>query len=65
MSLRIKREIQIKNAVAKIYRDTDWQEYRVKFWKDNEYLGEDADYHADDLDDCIGSANHILRHITN
>lgn len=36
---------------AKVYRDSTWQEYRVKFFRDGTYR-EEADYHTDDLSDA-------------
>lgn len=59
----IKREITIRNNTAKIYRDTEWEEYRVKFYRDGKYLGADADYHCDDIEDAVGTANHVLRNM--
>jgi hypothetical protein len=35
------------NEVAKVYRDTDWQEYRVKFYINGVYQI-DADYYDSD-----------------
>lgn len=45
---------------AKVYKDTDWGEYRVKFFKDGKHVGEDADYHTDDLDDAKDTAESQL-----
>lgn len=36
---------------AKVYRDREWQEYRVKFFRDAAYQ-EGADYHTDDKSDA-------------
>ena len=36
---------------AKVYRDSEWQEYRVKFFRGGTYqVG--ADYHTDDKSDA-------------
>ena len=45
---------------AKVYKDSDWGEYRVKFYKDGKHVGEDADYHTDDLDDAKSTADSQL-----
>ena len=56
----ITRTITIRNNTAKIYRDTEWKEFRVKFFRANDYLGEDADYYCDDKDDAVQTATHVL-----
>ena len=40
---------------ATIYRDTEWQEYRVKFHRQGIYQ-ENADYHTDDKSDAQHTA---------
>ena len=40
-----------KKLAAKVYRDAEWQEYRVKFFRDGKYQ-RDADYHTDDKADA-------------
>ena len=45
---------------AKVYHDNDWGEYRVKFFKGGKHLGDDADYHADDIDDANDTAKSQL-----
>jgi hypothetical protein len=51
----LRRIETITNAVigtqAKVYRDDEWREYRVKFFRDQAYL-EGADYHTDDKSDA-------------
>lgn len=42
---------------AKVYKDADWGEYRVKFFKDGKHVGEDGDYHTDDIDDAKSTAD--------
>ena len=42
---------------AKVYYDSEWQEYVVKFYEGGKYNPE-ADYFTDDKDDAIGTANH-------
>jgi hypothetical protein len=54
-TLRLVKTHESGNKQSKIYKDTDWGEYRVKFFKDGKHLA-DADYHTDDLDDAHGTA---------
>lgn len=42
---------------AKVYYDSEWQEYVVKFYEGGKYIPE-ADYFTDDKDDAIGTAKH-------
>jgi len=41
---------------AKVYRDSEWNEYRVRYYVGERYLGESADSFHDDKDDAIGTA---------
>jgi len=41
--------------VANVYSDTDWDEFRVKFWSHDEYQAGD-DYHTDDYGDALLAA---------
>lgn len=41
--------------VGKVYRDAEWNEYRVKFYADGHYNPR-ADYHTDDKKDAIDTA---------
>ena len=41
---------------AKVYFDTEFEEYRVKFYRHAEYIGSEADYHTDDKSDAINTA---------
>ena len=41
---------------AKVYKDHEWGEYRVKFYTDGKHEGEEADYHTDDRDDANDTA---------
>lgn len=41
--------------VAKIYRDSDWNEYQVDLYIDN-VKQPDATYHTDDKQDAINTA---------
>lgn len=43
---------------ATVYRDAEWDEYRIKFYRDGVYQ-ENADYHTDDKSDAQHSARHF------
>jgi hypothetical protein len=45
---------------ATIYRDHEWEEYRVKFHKDGKHLP-NADYHTDDKEDAHDTAKAELK----
>lgn len=57
MGLRL-IHVEGKNAggMARVYRDNDWQEYRVKFYRDGVYEGAESDHHTDDKGDAIATA---------
>lgn len=63
--MRLKKTIPLGRFVAKIYKDTVWDEHRVKFFEDGKHVGEDADYHCPDYEDAENTANHILRRYNN
>lgn len=44
------------DATAKIYRDSDWGEYRVKFYRAGQHQT-GADYHTDDREDAHDTAH--------
>jgi hypothetical protein len=50
-------------ATAKIYRDTEWSEYRVKFYVQGQHL-QHADYHTDCKEDATGTAHGQLQRMT-
>lgn len=41
--------------MAKVYRDAEWNEYRVKFYRDGRHQS-NADMHTDDKQDAIDTA---------
>jgi hypothetical protein len=45
---------------AKVYHDSDWQEYRVKFYDTDGTHITAADYHTDSMDDASSTARYIL-----
>ena len=42
-------------ATAKVYRDSEWGEYRVRFYRAGQHL-QNADYHTDDKEDAHDTA---------
>ena len=44
---------------AKVYRDVEWQEYRVRFFIGGIYQT-DADYHTDDKQDALDTATSFI-----
>jgi len=58
--LRLVKTISDGPKSAKIYKDLDFNEHRVKFFKDGKHIGESADYHASDRDDAIDTAKYSL-----
>jgi hypothetical protein len=48
------------NMSVKVYRDIEWNEYRVKIYRDNMHE-ESADYHTDDKEDALDTAKSILQ----
>lgn len=45
---------------AKVYRDSEWNEYRVCFYHHGVKIT-DGDYHTSDKEDAIDSANFWVR----
>jgi hypothetical protein len=56
MARRIIAVIEQDGRIAKVYRDTDWNEYRVRF----SWLTPAADYFTSERDDAIGTARAVL-----
>jgi len=48
---------------VKTYKDTDWNEYRVKIFIEGQHQ-QDADYHTDDKDDALSTAAAIVAKYT-
>lgn len=44
---------------AKVYKDTEWGEHRVKFYHNGKHIAR-ADYHTDDVQDAHDTAKHGL-----
>lgn len=49
------------NKSAKVYKDHEWQEHRVKFYTDGAHHTE-ADYHTNDKEDAHSTAKHWVGH---
>jgi hypothetical protein len=43
---------------ATVYRDSEWNEYRVRFYKDGKHMT-DADYHTDSKSDAQFTARTV------
>lgn len=61
MARRLVTRVEHGNRVAQVYRDTEWDEFVVEFWVDGERR-EQADYHTDDRDDAISTAQYWICH---
>lgn len=48
------------NRTAKVYKDSEWGEHRVKFYTDGNHHKE-ADYHTDDKSDATDTAKHWIK----
>lgn len=60
--MRLIKTLTNGDNVAKIYRDTEWQEYRTRFFFGGVYQSE-SDYFTDDKTEAIESAVYILNNI--
>jgi len=49
-----------KGHVAKVYKDRDWGEHRVKFYSPEGKHHTESDYHTDDVEDAHDTAMHQL-----
>lgn len=56
MALRKVGEHVLGEHSAKVYKDPEWGEHRVKFYHQGKHLGENADYHTDDAEDAHDTA---------
>ena len=50
----------IASSQAKVYRDTEWEEFRIKFFIGGKHQGGEADYFTSDKDEAIGNAKYWL-----
>jgi len=63
-ALRLVKTYEHNGRKAKIYKDNEWGEHRVKFYTHGKHH-KDADHHTDDSDDAHGTAKHWLNKMTN
>jgi hypothetical protein len=52
-----------EELIVKTYRDTDWNEYRVKTYIEGQHQI-DADYHTEDKQDALDTARAIVARYT-
>lgn len=62
MALRLINTIEADSNTAKVYRDSDWNEYRVKFFASGVHQV-DADYHTTSKEDAISTAESIVKQL--
>lgn len=53
--MRLIHTVQNDRKTAKVYRDAEWGEFRVKHFTDGQHH-KDADYHTDDKEDAKNTA---------
>lgn len=58
-SLRLLKTHVEGNKMAKVYKDHEWGEYRVKHYTDGKHH-EKADHHTDDEEDAHSTAKYYL-----
>jgi hypothetical protein len=64
MSLRKIATYESHGLRAVVFRDAEWNEYRVKtyYTESGEWVTQErCDYHTDDKDDAISTALHIVQ----
>lgn len=54
-SLRLIATIAGPCKITKVYRDSEWDEYRVRLYREGQHLAS-ADHHTDDKDDAMQTA---------
>jgi hypothetical protein len=59
-SMRLIKKHENGNKTAKVYKDNEWDEYRVKHYTGGKHHS-DADYHTDDVDDAHASAKKFIK----
>ncbi len=52
-------DASINQCWAKVYFDTELNEYRVKFYRHAEYIGSTSDYYTNDKHDAIQTAKNV------
>jgi len=59
MILRLLCSIADSGYAANVYRDIEWDEFRVRFYDVHGHLTE-SDYHTDDKEDALDTAASIV-----
>jgi hypothetical protein len=59
MTLRLTFSVADRGYSAKVYRDTEWNEFRVRFFDTDGYCAM-CDYHTDDEEDALDTAASIV-----
>lgn len=57
--MQLIKTIKAGDALCKVYRDAEWQEYRVKLIKHGVHQA-GSDYHSDDKQDALDTAQRML-----
>jgi len=57
--IRLVGQTKVGDRSVKIYRDTDWNEFKVQFYLNGKHQA-DADYHTDDKQDAMDSSKKWL-----
>lgn len=58
--MKLIKVVQQGKFEAKIYKDSEWNEFRTKFFVDGKHQ-ENGDHHTDDKEDAINTADHTIR----
>jgi len=59
MALRLLEKFDRGNITVKVYRDTEWEEYSVRLYK-NGIEQINASYHCEYLDDAMSTASIMI-----
>ena len=54
------KQLQLQGYTIKVMFDNEYQEYQVKCYEDNVWLGEATTYFTDDKDDAYETAENML-----
>ena len=60
-SVKLIQTINDQKKSAKIYKDSNNNEFVVKFFVNDKYVGNDSDYFTSDKEDAIGTATNIIK----
>ena len=64
MALRLLETMTYAGQTVKIYRDAEWQEWRVRLYPEGR-LHAPADYHTSDKADALHAAGFFLNQLVN